>query len=799
MNVRVTPVLLGLLVLASVRAASGPSLDSAPDLQHRFWPAAWIAEPSAAGDRFGVYLFRKTFELSTRPASFPVHVTADNRYRLFVNGVPVARGPARGDPMHWRYDTLDLAPHLRPGRNVLAAEVWNAAQSKPWAQMSVRTGFVLQGDSPAEAVANTDDSWLVSRDNGITPEPIDRAALHTFIVSGDGDRVDGRSHPWGWEEPAFDDHAWGHAGKVARAAPYGVGSDLEWWLVADPLPQMEESPQRLMRVRRGEGASAPDRFLAGDAPVVIAPHRRAALLLDQTFETNAYPAVTVSGGRGATIRLTYAEALVDAQGQKGNRDDIDGRRCLGRSDVFLPDGGAHRTFGTLWFRTYRYIQVDVTTADDPLTLEDISGAFTGYPFQQRGRFTSDDPGLAAIWDAGWRTARLCAHETYFDCPYYEQLQYVGDTRIQALISLYVAGDDRLARNAIDLFDRSRIAEGLTQSRYPSASPQVINTFSLFWIEMIHDYWMHRNDTAFVASKLSGVRDALGWFERQIDARTGMLGPLPYWTFVDWTDQWPWTEAAYLGGEPPGSHEGGSAIVSLQLAITLEHAAEMFAAGGDTAQANHCRTLAARLNQATLERCWDPQRRLVADSPVKAEFSQHANLLAVLSGAIQGDAARELMTRVASDATLVQCTYYYRFYLTRALKKAGLGDSYVSTLAPWRDMLARGLTTFAEKPDPTRSDCHAWSASPCYDLLATVCGIEPASPGFRTVRIEPHLGPLQKASGTVPLAEGEITVRYVRRDTHLEADVALPAGHTGEFTWRGHTVPLKSGEQHLSLD
>jgi hypothetical protein len=83
-----------------------------------------------------------------------------------------------------------------------------------------------------------------------------------------------------------------------------------------------------------------------------------------------------------------------------------------------------------------------------------------------------------------------------DCPYYEQMQYIGDTRIQALISLYVSGDDRLMRNAIEQFDDSRIPEGLTFSRYPSNIIQLYPGFSLFWVAMVHDYHRHRPDSTF---------------------------------------------------------------------------------------------------------------------------------------------------------------------------------------------------------------------------------------------------------------------------------------------------------------
>ena len=111
-----------------------------------------------------------------------------------------------------------------------------------------------------------------------------------------------------------------------------------------------------------------------------------------------------------------------------------------------------------------------------------------------------------------------------------------DTRIQALISLYVSGDDRLMRNAISAYEDSRIPEGLTQSRYPCSSMQIIPPYSLFWIAMIHDYWMNRGDTEFVKSHLEGIDGVLSWHEKYIDSN-GMLGPMHWWNFTDWS--WPW--------------------------------------------------------------------------------------------------------------------------------------------------------------------------------------------------------------------------------------------------------------------
>ncbi len=795
---RLLPVLLLGFVLSGLRAAdAAPPVN--PVLLHQAWPASWIAHPTAPACEYGVFHFRKSFDLVARPGRFVFHVSADNRYRLFVNGTSVCFGPARGDLFHWRFETVDIAPWLKAGRNVIAAVVWNFGQLKPAAQISLRTGLIIAGDSAAEQVVNTDRSWRVVQDAAYSPEGTTPHPLNTFMVVGPGERVDGRAYPWGWQEPGYDDRHWLQPQMIALGFPHGAGTDVTWWLVPRSIPMMEERPQRLAAVRRAQGVDVDPAFLLGQAPLTIPAHTTASMLLDQSFETNAYPQLHLGGGRGASVRLIYSEALVDAQGEKGDRNDVAGREIEGESDVFLPDGGADRVFSTLGFRTYRYVQITVETADEPLTLRDFHGNFTAYPFRERGAFSCDDARLSDIWKVGWRTARLCAYETYFDCPYYEQMQYVGDTRIQALVSLYVAGDDRLMRNAIELFDQSRIAEGLTQSRVPSSSPQVITTFSLYWIDMVHDYWMHRDDPAFVAARLLGVRDVLDWFEQRVDPRTGMLGPLPFWSFVDWPDEWPWDNAKHYGGQPDGVVEGGSSILTLHLACSLADAADLFDAFGRAARARQWRELAQRLRTATRKACWDETRQLFADTPARQSFSQHANVLAVLSGCVSGDEARALLHRINTGKGLVQCTQYFRFYLLRAMKAAGLGDQYVSMLQPWHEMLAKGLTTFAERPDPTRSDCHAWSASPLYEFLATVCGIEPDSPGFKTVRIEPHLGYLTRVEGTVPHPMGDIRVALHRAGQGIQGEVTLPAGLTGRFLWQGRTVALHEGTQAVRID
>jgi hypothetical protein len=157
-----------------------------------------------------------------------------------------------------------------------------------------------------------------------------------------------------------------------------------------------------------------------------------------------------------------------------------------------------------------------------------------------------------------------------------------------------------------------------------------------------------------------------------------------------------------------------------------------------------------------------------------------------------------MTRVLDDASLTQTTYYFKFYLFRGMMKAGIADRYLEQLAPWRKMLDLGLTTWAETPDPTRSDSHAWSAHPTVDLLTIVAGIEPASPGFTRVRIRPHLGTLTSLTASLPTPRGDVAVSYRRIAAGLEADVTLPKGVTGSIALTTAPILLHEGKNTVTL-
>ncbi|MCB0688074.1 MAG: alpha-L-rhamnosidase N-terminal domain-containing protein [Saprospiraceae bacterium] len=773
---------------------------SQPDIDPRyisgFWEAHWITHPTASPTDYGVYHFRKEIDIDKVPAEFVVHVSGDNRYRLLINGVEVALGPARGDLEHWRFETVDIAPKLKPGKNIIGATVWNSGLQGPAAQISLQTAFILQGNGDTEQIINTDRSWKVLQDMAYLPEQESYQALHTYIVVGPGDKVDAAKYPWGWEQQGYDDEDWEQVKMMAVGQTYGLGTDGDWRLVPRDIPPMDKYPVSLQSVRIVDGLTDADALITGD-PLVVAPHQKVTILLDQEQLVTAYPRLETTGGRGAEIKISYAEALFDKQGQKGNRNEVDGKFFRGYSDYFYPDGGASRIFRPLWFRTWRYLQLEITTGADALKIIHLDGEYTGYPLVESASFQSDQKWLEDVWEVGWRTARLCAGETYFDCPYYEQLQYVGDTRIQALISLYVAGDARLMRKAINDFEQSRIYVGLTQSRYPCGKLQIIPPYSLFWIAMIYDYWMHQPDFDYVKSLLPGIQAVLRWYESELNAEH-LLKRTKWWQYVDWTDEWSWDPVMHQGGVPEQDDQGNSLVLTLHYTYALQLAEKLHRAFNEDYYADHYADQLKEIKSSLFTLGWDAQKGLFRDLPKKDIYSQHANILAILCDVLPEGDQGALMKRILENPGLIQATFYFKFYLFQALVKTGMADQYLAQIKPWRDMLNLGLTTFAEKPDPTRSDCHAWSASPNYDLLATVAGIRPSAPGFSKISVSPSFGELTEIEAKMPHPQGEISVSLQRDGDHVHGSVSLPASVSGVFSWKGGEMMLKSGVNQIDL-
>lgn len=757
-----------------------------PHIAQQRWPAQWIS-PKESTSQYGVYHFRKTFSLDQKPDRFVIHLTGDNRYRLFVNGKYVTEGPQNNDTRHWGFESLDIAALLNAGENTLAVQVVNYADVAPVYVMGKRTALIVQGDDSMSSVVNTNPSWKYILNKSVSPlvfKPGDPNLFYHYYAAGPLEKVDASQYPWGWEMPGYDDKNWNSSSATETGAPRGVVGygDATWELVPRSIPLMERTYQNSGPIRRTEGLLNKNVGF----PVTIPAQTNCSILIDQQQLTTAFPELITAMGKGSQIKITYAETLFDNDKKKGHRDSINRKSIHGVYDIFQPDG-ARRTFSTLSYRTFRYLQLDITTGVEPLTIEKFGSWFTGYPFEKKASFTSSDPSLSKVFDIGWHTARLCAYETYMDCPYWERLQYVGDTRIQALVSYYVSGDDRLARNALEQFYGSLTYDGLTYSRYPSSLPQFIPNYSLVWVTMVHDYFMYRNDPEFVKSFLPGIKRVLEHFEQYM-AQDNMMTEQPYWDFFDHTFP---THKIFQE-----SSSKRLTTNSLFYAYTLSLAAEMLNYYKEPQLAQKYSLMSQQLKASVKTQTWDAHRKLYADTPDKKHFSMHSNIMAVLCGMVPKAEQWDFVKRIVETKDIIPTTLYFDFYLARAMNQAQAGDLYMDLLTKWKELLSLGLTTFPEGVD--RSECHAWSASPNFEMLATFAGVQPLTPGFKRVLVRPLMQSLDQVKGSIPHWAGDLQVDFRKTGKQLMGTIILPQGITGKLDWNGKMIELKSGENKISV-
>jgi len=768
------------------------------------WKSQWIMHPAADPQRHSVIIFRKNFDLKEKPGSFVIHLSADNHYRLFVNGNYILRGPARGDLSHWFFETVDIAPYLNAGKNSIASEVVNWGPKRSFTYFSQMTNFIMQGETERESVVNTfGGSWKCFRNEAITPKIVewmtDRNTIDFGLYVGNPtDSVRADKYPWGWENTDFDDSKWlpakwadiagGRDEQFAGGILYGGGK----LLIPRRTGILTEKKELFSEVRRAEGIPVSQAFIKGTGTLPIPAGKKVTLLIDNRVECLGYPELLVSGGKDSRIQAMYAENLIiKNHAPKGNRNEIEGKRMVGIKDVFIPDGGEQRLFKPLYIRAFRYIQLDIETKDQPLIINSYYNVSVKAPVELKARFETGDPFYDWIMEAGWRTISICAQDYLMSDAAYEQMQYTGDSRVHNLSLLTLSGDDRLTRNSLIQFDQSRIPEGLTYACYPNPFHLIIPSYSLIWIDQVFDYMMWKDDRKFISGFEPGIRNVLDWYERKLQAN-GLLGKIDWWGALAWPRH-------YNNGEPPDVYKGSNTLYTLHYAYTLRHASEIFRFLGKSEQASLYSLRADEICAAVNKLCRNSEG-YYTESIDNKQISQITNILAILAEAVKGEEAKQLTTKLLEPKDWFgQVDLFLHLYLFEALNKTGLQSHFFEELSEWKLMKERGMTTFAEVPlewgeENQRSECHPWSSSPNYHFFRTVCGIRPVVPGHREIVIEPHFGNLTSVKAVYPHHLGNISMSVERKGSGLVGEITIPDGIKASFAWNSQLIPLKSGKQ-----
>ena len=762
------------------RGDAGVHIVQPVDTAAWIWPANRADEIAVAPERY--LRFRRTFRSPGGTAR--VDVSADERFVLMLDGKIVGRGPNRGTVENWMYQTYEL--DVSAGDHTLEAVVWRIGEAAPLAQLSWRGGFILKAEGAFDDLLSTGKaSWQVGELKGTHSDgSLARAGSWGcgagFSVKGTGLLS---------EIP----HTWTNA-VVVRPAVRTVEENQcgirrpGWILFPSQLPDQTERCARPGAFKTGD--------VAKGAPLTIPSRTRKEILWDLENYYCAYPVLKTSGGAGARVTWGWSEAMREATGRKTiNRSTWQGKKFVGFTDRFLPDGREGAVFTTPWWRCGRWVKIVFETADAPLRVEDISLIESRYPVEDESRFVCDDETIAPVRRLCARGMQMCAHEMLFDCPFYEQQMYPGDSRVELRVLAAMSGDDRLIRRAIELFDYGRRESGLVPMNHPSRGLQESVTYSMCQLMMYADYVRNHANRDWLKARLPGMRhtvDAIAQFENG----DGLLSGLPGWSFVDWVPSW------QSGNAPDGDTAQPSAVNNFYWAMTLEGVADVERALGHEEMARLRERQAARTFAAAERLFWDEGRGLYADTVRHDAFSEHAQCLALACRAIAAERAKRVFDRLVSDPGLARCTVYFSYYLFDAYFTFGRGELFLKRLDLWRKYVSQDLKTPLESPDSgerereARSDCHAWGSHPLVFMQRGLAGVTSIAPFFRRVRVAPSPGALRFIKSRTPHPEGFVETDVSFDEGHVSGKVSLPAGVSGEFVWKGRVQQLQAGDNVL---
>jgi len=417
--------------------------------------------------------------------------------------------------------------------------------------------------------------------------------------------------------------------------------------------------------------------------------------------------------------------------------------------------------------------------------------------------------LTRLWQAGADTLQLCMHDGYEDCPSREQRQWVGDAYVEMLVNFAAFGDTRLAAKLLRQVAQSQRADGMTHMATPgdvvAAWTEFIPDYCLYWVMTISEYARYTGDVALARELFPSVTRAMAWFERHLDEH-GLLNNVPGWVFIDWAEVDRWGECAALNA---------------LYCHALGHAARIARRSGAAGEAERYEALAASVRRALNERLWDDERGVYVDARTEdrpgRRVSQQTNALCIacdiaprerwprILAAIMDEGRLRATSTGPGDAAardfdeerqVVLAQPFFMHHLHRALAKAGEHRLLAENIRRrWGAMLEAGATTFWEHWHGRDSQCHAWSATPTYDLSTEVLGVAPLEPGLRRFVVAPKPVGLDWARGVFPAVSGDIAVSWERRPRSFRlivdvppetiARIVVPPPHEGQ--WRAIRV------------
>ena len=738
----------------------------------------------------GYALFRKSFTLDKIPKQARLSITADQAYRLFINGTFVCSGPARGFQAHWPFDQLDVAAHLKPGRNVLAVRAYHPGCGT-FSYVSHDTAGVLLALEAGKVCVLTDHSWKCRRQTGVNKNTVPYSAQMAFQ-----EHVDLREESPDWSKPNFRDADWGN--------PYDsrTWNAMPWYsLESRGIPLLREDQVfagKPIGVARGKSLKTggtprdvfSERFEEGLAhePAPTVTHAKSlsfqptgddrweSVLLDFGRTVVGVPILTVKGAQGGEIvDLTFYETL--AKG--GLTPDVDpkswSRLAMGNRAILRKGANAHTFFHPMGFR---YAVLTVRASIAALKL-DFSIRRMGYLFKREGSFHSSDAKLNAIWESCAWTQECCSLDAYVDTPWREQAQWWGDARVQAWNTFHFSSDVRLLRRGIYCIASQTIPNGLTYAHAPTKAHNcILPDFSLTWILTLWDHYWQTGSTEAFETHEATVHGVLNYFRDMTDAKTGLIRHDPrYWLFLDWTDL---------------HKEGYPTVLSLWLLEALDKLVRLYEACGQKQDTKPLQAWGAQLRKSLL-RLLSPEGLLAdgydANRKMVKKYSIHSQTLALITHLAPAHEKAMLEKRLLPYIRGVEVfeampSSYWVTYVLTELSQRGYRTEVVAFITKhWVKMAEHGTTWETFEPGRgNESFSHAWSAHPLFHLMQIIGGIRQTAPGWKNISYDPtFLG--DSLECTVPTPFGPIHSSWKRSGVKHDVELRLPKGITA--TRAGH--------------
>lgn len=742
-----------------------------------------------------IMLFRKEIKLKEEAFEGKLNISADTRYKLYINGQLVETGPSRGDYKVWFYDTVDILAFLKKGTNIIGVSVLRYPEDPAIGNHGMlRTclpGLYVTGKIQDivknEYDISADSSWKCIMDKSVTFYREEQRFAPLMIH----EQAAGNPQIFGWKYTSYNDNNWKNAKTyIKEQIPEVISLEN---LKPRNIPYMYRKKCKFKGVMDLKRTDATKEewmdFLNGKKELVIPKHTEVIVELDAGEEMTGYIKVAFSGGKAADVSLLYAEAYVldefvgpEHIPVKKDRMDKEHGHLHGYKDFYRVAGVGTQTeqevYEPYWFRTFRFVRLHIQTAEESLTLHSLSYEETGYPLEIASEVKTSDSSLEAVWDISVRTLQRCMHETYIDCPFYEQLQYIMDARTQILYTYAVSADDRLARKCIDDLRRAKRQDGLLNCSYPNCNVNVIPTFSIYYILMLYDHMMYFGDRDLIAEHMPTVHHILDFFDRHLtpEGYVGTIGGLnregQFWSFIDWANEWNDTD-----GVPASNLDGPIGTITMESLLYiygLQHAGKLAEYIGQKENAKKYFIRAEKVQEALVKYCIG-RDNMLQDSPGVDEYSQHCQVFGILTDTIDTKLGKKILLKTVQDKSYTQCTVAMSFYLFRALEKTGLYKYTDQYWDVWRNMIKKHCTTCVESEAYARSECHGWGALILYELPSVTLGVRPAEPGYKKIQVSPVTGYFTHASGKVKTPVGDVKVSWEIEDGNLKVDYKLPQG------------------------